>query len=65
MEHNSTLWIALWHHRHGVDPIPFLVPNNQTLTEEQVIEMLGSEFEPEREEYLEISKVEDRQIVRL
>lgn len=65
MDTNRTLWIALWHHRHGVDSLPFLVPSDQLLTEEQVIEMLGDEFEPDREEYIEVSKVEDRQLIRL
>ena len=65
MEDNNTLWIALWHHRHGVDALPFLVPQGQTLTEEEVIEMLGDEFEADREEYIEVSKVEERQLVRV
>lgn len=59
------LYIALWHHRHGVDTLPFLVPEGQVLTEQQVIDTLGDEFEPDRNEWIDIRRVEDRQIIRL
>ena len=65
MENQRTLWIAVWHHCHGLSTsIPFLVPENQELTEEQVIEAIGDEFEPE-EEWVELFKYEDRQILKL
>lgn len=60
---SHTLWIALWHHRHGVDPLPFMVPSDRELTEQEVIEWLGEEFEPEREEYIELSRIADRALI--
>jgi hypothetical protein len=57
------LWIGIYHHRHGVDVCPYF--QEEPLTEEQIIEVLGDEYEgpggktPEEdvreEEYVEVA----------
>jgi hypothetical protein len=68
---NETLYIALYHHRHGVDCLPFLVAAGIEFGEEDVIESLVGTWEGpgteanRNDEWVEIQKIDDRQIVRV
>ncbi len=46
--------IAIHHHRHGVDTYLYDVENFKSFGEEDVIEMLGEQFEEDREEYISL-----------
>ncbi len=50
---NAVVWVALWHHRHGTDVSVF---DHEPEEEEAIIafEDAGGEYEPERDEYIEI-----------
>lgn len=67
---NEILYIALYHHRHGVDALPYLVPEGVEFGEAEVIESLGDDWEGEgteanrEDEWVEVQRIDDRQIVR-
>lgn len=68
---NETLYIALYHHRHGVDVLPFLVAEGVEFTEDDVIEHLAGIWEGEgteanrSDERVELINLIDEQIVRV
>jgi len=45
-----TIWIVLYHHRHGVDAWPFVSAERPDL---DIIESVLDDFEEEQEEFLE------------
>ena len=63
---NRTLFIALYHHRHGVDCLPYFLSEGEALTEADVIESLidegvweGKGTEENREdEWVEVQKID-------
>lgn len=48
------LFIALHHHRHGMDVHLYHVPPGIAFTADDVIERLGEEFEKDRDERIEL-----------
>lgn len=48
------IMVAIHHHRHGIDPYLYDIPDGLELTEEHVIDLLGEEFEKDREEWVEL-----------
>jgi hypothetical protein len=57
----KTLWVAVHHHRHGTDAFLFRTDHEPEL--EEVVTKCKIDFEPEREEYIDIDAVGDESIV--
>lgn len=52
---DTTLWVTVHHHRHGIDIFTFTAHTEPT--EEEIIKSLDIDFEPDKDEWLETYKL--------
>jgi hypothetical protein len=57
------LVIVMHHHDHGVSTRAILVPKNEPFDTDDAVACLAEDFEPEREEWIEIVRFDDSEIV--
>lgn len=56
------LTVVLHHHQHGVSSLAVLVPEGTELHESEAINLLGEDYEPDREEFIDVETFKNASI---